>query len=428
MSTHVYFSGIGGVGIGPLAQLALDAGYRVSGSDLHESAMTKALQKQGVDVAIGQDGSEIKASNANHHIDWLVYSSALPDDHPELAFARKNNIKTSKRSEFLNTIIKDKDLKLVAVTGTHGKTTTTSMIIWLFKQLGIPVSYSVGTSVSFGPAAQYQKGSEYFIYEADEFDRNFLDFKPELSLIVSMEYDHADTYPTVQDYIEAFQQFAEQSKLCITWEPIAEKLSDKAHLFVVPESQDFTQIKLTGEHNRHNGWLAATAINRLGLIENNLTDWNNMLGKLAGFPTIGRRFEKLADNLYTDYAHHPTEIAATIAMATELSPDIVIIYQPHQNVRQHELLQEGGYKDSFAKAKKIYWLPTYLSREDQKLDILKPETLIATLSDPKQAETAEMNDTLWQKITNHTKNGDLVLAMSAGDLDEWLRGNLEKER
>ena len=169
-SMNIYFSGIGGVGIGPLAMLALDAGYAVGGSDIKESDMTKLLSQRGANVRIGQDGSQIKSEHNKYPIDWLVHSSALADDHPELKFARDNKIRTSKRDEFINIILKEKNLSMLAVAGTHGKTTTTGMLIWLFKSLNIPFSYSVGTTLTFGPPAQYQNGSEYFVYECDEFD------------------------------------------------------------------------------------------------------------------------------------------------------------------------------------------------------------------------------------------------------------------
>lgn len=418
---HIYFSGIGGVGIGPLAMLALDAGYDVSGSDAHESEMTKNLAKRGVDVYIGSDDSHIKSVNAENKIDWFVYTSALPSDHPELIFAKENNMKTSKRGDFLNELLEKLKLRMVAVSGTHGKTTTTAMIVWLFKKLGEPVSYSIGTSVPFGPAAKYEQGSEFFVYEADEFDRNMLQYKPALSVIPSLEYDHPDTYPTETDYLAAFVQFANQSDLTVTWEKIADKLYSAHHLFAIPEDRDYSQIQLAGQHNRENAWLAATAINRLGLVVDTIVTWKGLLKKVSSFPGTSRRFEKLADNLYTDYAHHPSEIQATIQMAKELNKNVVVVYQPHQNIRQHELKDEDTYADCFKEAKKVYWLPTYLSREDEKLEVISPEELSKSIDN---VEVAEMNNALSEKIKKHQKAGDLVVCMSAGDLDAWVRENL----
>lgn len=417
---HIYFSGIGGVGIGPLALLALDAGYTVSGSDQAESDMTRLVADRGAAVHIGQEVDTISKIHSTTPIDWFVYSAALKDDHTELKFAGNQGIRLSKRADFLNTLLKDLNLKLVAVSGTHGKTTTTGMLVWLLKQLSKPVSYSVGTTLSFGPPAQYVKGSTYFIYECDEFDRNFLEFQPELSIITSLDYDHPDTYPTERDYTEAFKTFCQQSEITITWEDIVDRLSSDAHFFALAEDQLFDHIKLAGLHNRRNAWLACTAINRLGIVANDLKDWEKVLKIVSDFPGTSRRFEKLAENIYSDYAHHPTEIAATIAAARELNKNVVVIYQPHQNIRQHELQQENAYAHCFDGISKLYWLPTYLSREDKDLPVLSAEELssrVTTVS----TEIAEMNSDLSAKIMDHQEAGDLVVGMSAGDLDGWLR-------
>jgi UDP-N-acetylmuramate--alanine ligase len=122
-----------------------------------------------------------------------------------MRFCNEHDIKMSKRDELLSNLINEKNLKLVAIAGTHGKTTTTAMAIWLFKQLGIPVSYSVGGKLSFGDMGEYHPDSEYFVYEADEFDRNFLSFKPYISLIAGVDWDHADIYPTRDNYYDAFR-------------------------------------------------------------------------------------------------------------------------------------------------------------------------------------------------------------------------------
>lgn len=419
---HVYFSGIGGVGIGPLALLALDAGFTVSGSDLQASELTKSLEERGANVVIGQDGKNLKATHLEQAIDWFVYTSALPSDHPELRAANEQGIKTSKRGDFLNDLLKQLNLKMIAVAGTHGKTTTTGMLIWLFEQLDLPVSYSVGTTLSFGPAAQYQKGSEHFVYECDEFDRNFLEFHPEISLITSLDYDHPDTYPSRQEYFDAFTQFSEQSKLSVLWEQDAEKIQSEGNLFVLTKPQELGQITLAGEHNRRNAWLACSTINRLGLVENDLVNWKMLLKKVSSFPGTNRRFEKLAENIYTDYAHHPAEIKATLQMATELNSNVVAIYQPHQNIRQRELLENDGYSDCFSDAKKVYWLPTYLSRENG-AKVISPQELSATAKNT-LIELADTNEQLRQKIKKHQEDGDLIVAMSAGDLDAWVREQL----
>ncbi len=417
---HVYFSGIGGVGIGPLAMLALDCGYEVSGSDLKNTEMTALLEVRGANIHIGQDESEIARVHEDSAIDWFVHSSALPLDHPELTFIDKHKIKRSKRSEFLNHIMRENDLKLVAVSGTHGKTTTTGMLVWLFKKLDIPVSYSIGTSISFGPPAQHQPGSQYFIYECDEFDRNFLDFKPHLSIFPSVDYDHPDTYPTQDDYIDAFKQFTKQSEHNILWNQAFQYLElaeDESITVLGEQSGGQSVITLPGEHVRKNAWLAVQA---MGMIAPGaLTE--SVIAQINRFPGTNRRFEKLDENVYTDYAHHPIEIAATIELARELNPKVVVVYQPHQNIRQHEIMSEGGYKNCFEDARKVYWLPTYLSREYQDLDTLEPDELIASTTNSTAIQITELNQSLLEKLKQHQLEGDLIVGMSAGNLDDWLR-------
>ena len=215
---NIYFSGIGGVGIGALASIAHSAGYKVFGSDQNSSLMTEELLKKDVEIEIGkQDGSFLKSKFINDGIDWFVYTAALPKDHPELKTAQELGIKITKRDELLNEIITSKNLKLIAISGTHGKTTTTGMAIWAFKQLNIPVSWSIGTTISFGESGFFDPKSEYFIYEADEFDRNFLHFTPAVSLITSIDHDHTDIYKTEQDYFDAFTEFGAQSDFIISW-------------------------------------------------------------------------------------------------------------------------------------------------------------------------------------------------------------------
>lgn len=423
---HIYFSGIGGVGIGPLAMLALDAGYEVSGSDLHESEMTKFLTERGAQVYIGQDGSEIAQQQEKAAIDWFVYSSALPAEHAELTFASEHGIKSSKRDEFLNFILKDKKLRLIAVSGTHGKTTTTGMLVWLFKQLSLPVSYSIGTSISFGPPAQYENGSEYFIYECDEFDKNFLHFQPSFSLIPSLDYDHTDTYPTQEDYNYAFSEFITQSGSSFIWQAAADQLGleDQDSIKILsPADPGRSLITLPGEHTRQNAWLAVQALHKiLGFEANKLVELVN------AFPGTNRRFEKLAENLYTDYAHHPVEISATLQMAKEVNQNVVVVYQPHQNIRQHELLETRAYEHCFEGAKKVYWLPTYLSREYKDLPVLSPEELISAINGKTDIEVSQQDEQLRAEIQSHREAGDLVIAMSAGDLDRWLREQTHRDQ
>jgi UDP-N-acetylmuramate--alanine ligase len=415
---NIYFSGLGGVGMGPLAEIARDAGYSVYGSDLEVGLMTAKLHGDGIDVHIGiQDGTFLQETHDKTPLDWFVYTPAIPEGHPELVLARKLGIKTAKRGEYLAHFIEESGLKLLAVSGTHGKTTTTGMLVWTFKQLGIPISYSIGSTIGFGPSGTYDPKSEYFIYECDEFDRNFLYFHPYLSIISSVDYDHPDTYPTEDDYKSAFRQFIHQSNMTILWQHDADFLATRESSAWAMQNDEVLTLELAGAHNRRNATLVLKALERLSIGEN----LDNRYA-IESFPGTDRRFERLADNLYSDYGHHPTEIAATLQMARELSDHIVLVYQPHQNVRQHEIRHD--YRQQFELADEIYWLPTYLSREDPNLAILTPEELIADITNKDHIHIAEFNDELWNAIQAARAEGKLVLGMGAGRIDGWLRQQL----
>jgi len=428
MGMHIYFSGIGGTAIGPLALIAKQAGFEVSGSDKQDSQYVQYLRKHGIEnIHIGQGRENIQAVYEAKPIDWFVYTSALPlenPDAPELLYCTEMGIKTSKRDELLNLILQEKGLKLVAVAGTHGKTTTTAMAIWLLKQLGIPLSYSVGAKIPFGEMGQYEEGSEYFVYEADEFDRNFLAFEPHVSLITGVSWDHHEVFPTREDYQEAFREFIGQSQHTFAWQEDADYLGLAASdVVTVLDSSDrrIFNIRLLGLYNRLDAWLVAQAVHR---ITNEPLD--KLLDHLADFPGLSRRMEQLATDLYTDYAHTPEKIRGAMSVATEMAADkgqkVIVVYEPLTNRRQHYMLND--YKDCFTGASKVYWVPSYLAREDPNQRIIPPEELISHLDDPSIAVPAEMDGKLHQAIQQHLNQGDLVIGMAGGgggSLDEWLR-------
>lgn len=417
---NIYFSGLGGVGIGPLAEIARDAGHVVSGSDLGESLTTEELRKSGIDVHIGQDGSFLREVHAQSPLDWFVYTAALPADHPELVAAKELGIRAGKRDEFLAEFIDTHNLKLIAISGTHGKTTTTGMAVWALKKLGVPVSYSVGSTLSFGPSGAYEPGSEYFVYECDEYDKNLLNFKPYLSLLTSIDYDHPDTYPTEEEYKATFRQYVDQSQHTIAWQrdlSYIEQPADDA-IWALGDDERLG-IRLLGIHNRRNATLVFKALEYLGI-----GDTGQNTAALVRFPGTDRRFEKLGENLYSDYGHHPEEIAATLQRARESSEKIVLVYQPHQNWRQHFIRDQ--YTDQFELAEKVFWLPTYLTRENPDQAVLTPQELTVNLTNKDAVEYAELNDALWTEVQTYRDNGYLVLCMGAGTIDGWVREQLAR--
>jgi UDP-N-acetylmuramate--alanine ligase len=385
------------------------------GSDLVETLTTHELHERGFNLVIGQDGSFLRESHTKTPLDWFVYTAALPEDHPELMLAKELGIRTGKRDEFLAEFIKAHNLKLIAISGTHGKTTTTGMAVWTLKQLGIPISYSIGTTVTFGPSGAYEPGSEYFIYECDEYDKNLLHFEPFLSLLPSIDYDHPDTYPTEDEYKATFRQYIEQSAHTISWKKEIEYIGQSVNDSIwALEASDVQPLNLKGEHNRRNGTLVLKALEYLAI---GSTEKNQPA--LESFPGTDRRFEKIADNLYSDYGHHPEEIAATLQLARELSDHVVLVYEPHQNWRQHFIRDQ--YTNQFELAEKVYWLPTYLTRENPEQATLTPQELTVNLTNKDSVVYGQLDQALWNAIQEAREAGCLVLTMGAGTIDGWVR-------
>ena len=429
---NIFVSGIGGAGMGPLAQIAKEAGYSVAGSDKQHSSYIDYLKEHGVDdINIGQTVANIARVHDDRPIDWLVYSSAVTlenPDAPELRFARDHGIRISKRDELLNFILDQKKLDLLAIAGTHGKTTTVAMMVWLMQSLGQPISYLLPAKTTFADMGKFDPRSRWFIYEADEFDRNFLAFHPKISLISGVAYDHQEIFPTRDDYKAAFREFIGQSGRTFLWSKDAAylELENGANIQLLDDQDEqIDQVKLLGHFNRLDAWLVAQ-------VGREITGepLDKLIEILAQFPGLGRRMEQIAPNLYSDYAHTPEKITGAMSAARELAAKtgqkLVVLYEPLTNRRQAYFLDD--YKNIFKGAEKLYWLPSYLAREPRNLRIIPPAELIEHLDKETRtvAEPAEMDDDLRAKIAEHVARGDLVVAMNGGGgggLDEWLRGH-----
>ena len=415
----IYISGITGTGMGPLALMAKKAGLEVFGSDLNKGAIFQELVDAGVEVSVGEQNGSFLKEKIKEGVEWFVYTSALAETAPEMLAAKEAGIRISKRDNLTEFLVRKLKLKMVAVAGTHGKTTTTSMIIWAALKLGLPVSYLVGTTLGFAPSGSYKEGDEFFIYEADEYDRNFLKYSPWLAVITTVSYDHPDIYKTPEEYREAFEQFKGQS------EQVLEATGEV----------DTSRFKLAGEARRQDAVFAMGAVLAMyrdlimqGKVD--AVDFDEVVRVLNEFPGVGRRFERIADGVYTDYAHHPEEIKATVGVALDemdilKKKGLVVVYQPHQNTRQHEV--QDLYYDAFIGADKVFWLPTYLTRENPDLPVLSPMDFIHGLTNSEVAEPAELDEKLKQQLLKYLDDGYLVLMMTAGPADGWLRENFAKK-
>lgn len=426
---RIYFVGIGGSGIGPLAIMAKEAGYDVLGSDIKESSYVSYLRSKGIDVSLDQTGKNIELQDRKRPIDWVVGVSSIIRDkpsHDELVYARNNNITIHERDALLNKIINDNGMQLIAVAGTHGKTTTTAMIIWLLKNLSIPMSYSVGAKLPFGEMSAFDKNSKYFVYECDEFHNNFLQFKPQISAITGVAWDHHEVFETEEVYNNAFVKFLNQSSSVVIYSDDSKKIgwSDQEKTTHISKSNGvLDRIKITGQHFREDAWLAVSTISKYFGIE-----VSKLIEIVNEYPGSSRRMERIADNLYSDYAHTPEKITGCLTAAHELlngNQALVVVYEPLTNRRQHYI--KHHYKNLFDSVTKLYWVPSYRAREDDSLTTLQPDELILEMDNKHIAESAQLNDELWKKIQNHINSNDLVILISGGggeSLDEWARKKL----
>ncbi len=430
---HIFFSGIGGAGVGPLAMVAQQAGYTVSGSDKQDSQYIQYLKKHGItNIHIGQSREQIAAAHDKEPIDWYVYSSAVEKEQPnapEFQFVDEQDIKRTKRDEMLNQILTDKKLKLIAIAGTHGKTTTTAMTVWLLQQLKTPISYILPAKTSFAEMGHFDPTSEYFVYECDEFDRNFLAYEPHLSLITGVSWDHHEIFPTREDYQQAFNDFVGQSAWTFLWQEDYDYLglTGTSKLSVLESDHpEITSLKLKGQFTRLDAWLVIQGIHEI-----TKTPVKELTPLMDKFPGLQRRMEEIIPNLYSDYAHTPEKIRGGLSVALEMAEEkkqaVIVVYEPLTNRRQHFMMDD--YKDCFDGATKVYWIPSYLAREDPNQRVIPPAELISHLADPSIAEPMERDAKLKTVIQKHLEAGDMVVGMAGGggdSLDEWLRQNFTK--
>jgi UDP-N-acetylmuramate--alanine ligase len=445
--THIHLIGIGGTGLSAIARVLLEMGHTVSGSDRVESSFTRDLQSAGVTICIGHRSENVRDA------DLVVRSSAIPDDNPEVMAARAFRIPVLKRADFIGTLMDGKTG--IAVAGTHGKTTTTSMIAWMLSALGQdPTFISGGVLTNLGVNARAGKGNS-FVIEADEYDHMFLGLKPKIEVVTNIEYDHPDCYPTPADFQAAFVEFmyrlpangtlvayADDPGACDLMEN-AEKLGKAVIPYGIHQTSDagksvevfadtlvpnekggFTfkasvlgkaeaiVLQVPGKHNVCNALAALTVTQLLALP---LADaaW-----AMAQFTGTGRRFEVRGELngivVIDDYAHHPTEIRATLAAARTRysSRRICVVWQPHTYSRTRALFNE--FAAAFTDADEVIVTEIYAAREPKQN--FSSKQVVESM--PRQAHfIPELSDVSNYLIKN-LRPGDALLVLSAGNADQ----------
>ncbi|HKO37040.1 MAG TPA: Mur ligase domain-containing protein [Solirubrobacterales bacterium] len=360
---RLHFIGIGGAGMSGLALVCARLGAEVSGSDRADSSYMERLRQAGLDPAVGHDATNL-AEGAE-----VVVSTAIGEENPELALARERGIEPLHRGQLLAELCAEK--RLIAIAGTHGKTTTTAMTVWALREIGADPAFFVGGEVpGLGPdGAPANAGwgeGEWVVAEADESDASFLRLRPEVAVITNVEMDHHSRWGSLSELHEAFAAFAAPARGVAR--PADEEMpwmgrtGDEVVEFDggAPGPAELN-LAVPGEHNRRNARAALAALRLAGF------DVATAAEALAGFRGVHRRLELKGSrgpvHVYDDYAHHPTEVRAALSALRELRPSrLVAVFQPHLYSRTKALAEEFGAALAFADEAVV--LDVYPAREE----------------------------------------------------------------
>ncbi len=428
---RLHFVGIGGAGMSGLALVAHALGARVTGSDRGESPYLERVRAAGMAPAIGHDAVNLPAGDDVE----VVLSTAIAGDNPELAAARERGLVERHRGELLAELAALK--RCIAIAGTHGKTTTASMAAHALLRCDMDPCYLIGGELrSTATNAAWGTG-EWVVVEADESDRSFLRLAPELAVVTNVELDHHATYGSQAEVEDAFLAFLHRAHRPILWDaPDAEALLDRGDIgeaaffraddvALGPEGSTFTwaqqrvRLSVPGAHNVANAAAALTACALAGAPADRLA------GALEDFRGAGRRFERLGRTasgaeVVDDYAHHPTEVAATLAAARTLEPArLVAVFQPHLFSRTERLYREFGV--ALAAADVVGVLDVYPAREWAEDHPGVTGRLVAAAA----ADAAPGRQVMWlpdhetarRVLEPRLREGDLCLVLGAGDVD-----------
>ncbi len=412
---RIHFIGIGGIGMSGLARLFLHEGKRVSGSDRDASMVTESLAAEGAAVTIGQG-----AENITDDVELVVYTDAMSKDHSEMCAAYARDLPVLSYFEALALVANE--YYLIAIAGTHGKTTTTAMTIDVLEAAGLDPTAIVG-SLRTKTKSNYRSGkSKYFIVEACEYRRHFLHLTPDILAITNIEAEHLDYYKDLSDVQDAFRTLAAQVRaggtiICDRKDPalvpvIAER--ERTIVDYTPYVDVLLPLRVPGMHNRKNAAVARAVAATLGIDD---VTAREALGAFAG---TWRRFEHLGSTesgsiIYDDYGHHPSEIAATLAGARELYPQkrVTLIFQPHLYSRTAELFDE--FVEVLSGVERVIVTDIYAAREENEWDMSGEKLAHAVAARNPHARYLPFHDIVGL-VAPTLGFDDLVITMGAGDV------------
>lgn len=438
MKTHVHFVGIGGISQSALASLLLCQGEKVSGSDAVKSELTEGLKQKGATIYYGHSESNVKGA------DLVVYTPAIHQDNPEIVAAKAQNIPIINRAELLGRISK-KYNKVISVAGTHGKTTTTGMIATIFIYAGKNPTVHIGGELPIIDGNLRIGGSEYFITEACEYCDSYLSLNSHASVILNIQKDHMDYFKTMPRLISSFNKFANNTTSngylvinnndsnCSKIKFNGTKLNfgDNGiitaknitcdnqnyysyNLFVCGVDMGKITLSVVGKHNVYNS-LASVAV---ALSEGISIDIIKLA--LSNYTASKRRFQLIGKfkgvRVIHDYAHHPTEIAATIAAAKQKTGKLFVVFEPHTYTRTKYLWQE--FLKCFKGADHIILPPIYPAREEPLPNITSSRLARALCKKGQSAQSAISLQDAYTKVTALAKRGDTILLLGAGTIEK----------
>jgi len=443
-NTHIHFVGIGGISMSGLAEILKTNHFLVSGSDVRESSTIEKLRKLGINIYIGHSKENIKGD------DVIVYTAAVKSTNPELAAAREANLPVIERAVLLGEIMKEYQYP-IAVAGTHGKTTTTSMISMILLHANMDPTILVGGELDAIGGNVHTGSHKYLVTEACEYVESFLKFYPYIGVILNVEADHLDYFKNLNHIVHSFQKFAQlvppEGYIVVCGDdPNALKAVDSVQCNVITYgiregsydwkaeniSYDISgypcfdliykgkklsnvQLHVPGIHNVYNALAAVASTYALGI---SVSDIENGLSLFKG---THRRFEMKGElngfTIIDDYAHHPTEIMATLAAASKLNHNkIWCIFQPHTYSRTLALLDE--FSQAFDNADKVIVTDIYAARETDDGRIHSKDLVNKINERQHKAEYMSSFDDIAAYIVAQASPGDIVITMGAGNVNE----------
>lgn len=439
---HIHFVGIGGIGMSGIAELLLNLGYKVSGSDLHNSIITENLSRLGGFIYKGHKSEWMTGA------DVVVTSSAISSNNPEVVAAKESNIPVIMRAEMLAELMRLKK-NGIAIAGSHGKTSTTSMVSWMLASAGLDPTIVIGGKVdALGGNAKLGKG-EYLVAEADESDGSFLKLSPVLEVVTNIDLEHLDYYRDLDHIKATFLEFIDKipfygaAIICLDDENIADilpSIKKRTITYGLTSQSDIYADDIAWEDNRiffsvNNG---AGKLGRIGITPPGIHNVYNALAAvcvgleldlsfekiqegLQGYAGVQRRMQKKGEvggiSIVDDYGHHPTEIRATLEAIKQAWPQkrLVVLFQPHRYSRTKALFKE--FQTCFHKADYLVMSDIYPASEEP-IPGVTGETLLEATKLHGQRHTlyiAEL-DNMAEKLLPILQEGDLVLTLGAGNI------------